>query len=219
MLKTSIKLIWILVIAMSLVSSGCDQVFPQPTATPTPTNTPEPPTPTPIPPTETPLPTPTETPTLPPTSTPFPTIPPTPTSPPPTPSGKKAIYVYFIQKKTGGTVGCGDSLVQINTGLARTDDSPFDLRQALQRLFSYRVAEFGDLYNPLYKSELSVASIEWTANNSVSVDLSGTIKLSDDPCDGSRIFAMLTMTVRQFPNITGNPRFTLNGVGIKNFLY
>ncbi len=206
----------ILLLMMGLVwlLSGCSTIFPQPT--PTPTLTPSP-TATVLP-TDTPTPLPTDTPTAMPTDTPFPTLPPLPTQPPasPTPSGGKPIYIYFIQKKSGGNVACGDSLVYYLTGKYRTTDVAADIKTALQNLFAYKTAEFGNSYNPLYQSKLQVVGVE-LMDGTVNIELSGEIKLSDDKCDGSRIFAMLQATVRQFPGV-GTPKFTLNGDGIKNYL-
>ncbi len=202
-----------LILGMMLLS-GCSTVLPQPT--PTPTLTPLP-TATPIP-TDTPTPLPTDTPTAIPTNTPFPTLPPLPTQPPasPTMAGGKPIYIYFIQKKGGGNVACGDSLVYYLTGKNRTTDVEADIKTALQNLFAYKTAEFGDSYNPLYKSKLQVVSVE-LMDGSVSIELSGEIVLSEDKCDGSRILAMLQATVRQFSGV-GTPKFSLNGDGIKNYL-
>lgn len=200
---------------LGILMSGCGVIFAEPT--PTPTATPLP-SPTPLP-TDTPTPLPTETPTPIPTNTPLPTLPPLPTQPPPTATtaGGKAIYIYFIQKKAGGNVGCGDSLVYYYSGKTRTDDVEYDIKVALQQLFAYHTAEFGDVYNPLYKSQLQVVSVE-EGGGQVIIELAGEIKLSDDKCDGSRIWAMLQAVVRQFPGV-GTPKFLLNGEGIKNFLH
>lgn len=199
---------------LGILMSGCGVVFAKPT--PTPTATPLP-TATPIP-TDTPTPLPTETPTEIPTNTPLPTLPPLPTQPPPTATtaGGKAIYIYFIQKKGGGNVACGDSLVYYYSGKTRTDDVEYDIKVALQQLFAYHTEEFGGVYNPLYKSRLQVVSVEAT-DGTVNIELSGELKLSDDKCDGSRILAMLQAVVRQFPGV-GTPKFTIDGVGIKNYL-
>jgi hypothetical protein len=220
MLKINRRAVWlILTILIMTLLSGCGQILAQPTPTPTPTNTPEPPTPTPIPPTNTPEPTATETPVPSPTDTLPP--PPTPTQvlPTSTPYGQKPIYIYFIQKNTGGNVGCGDSLVPVHTNVSTTDDMIVNVKLALQQLFFYHVEMFGNLYNPLYLSSISVSSVDYAASGQVDVELSGTFGKTGDACDGSRIFAMLQGTIRQFPEFRGNPSITLNGVGIKNWLY
>jgi len=211
---------WLLLVVLMLSTlSGCGVILPEPTATPTPTDTPEPPTETPLPPTETPLPTPTETPTLPPTNT-LPPPPPTPAPPTVTPFGQKPIYIYFVQENTGGNVGCGDSLVAIQTGLFTSDDLIYDMKRALQQLFIYKTEYFGTLRNPFYLSTISVASVSYMGSGDrVSVELSGTYEPTSDKCDGTRAFAMLTATIRQFPGVAGNPSISLNGAGIKNFLF
>ena len=217
MLRIRYRIIFFIAAALTLISlTGCSTFFPQPTATPTSTNTPEPPTSTPNP-TDTPLPTPTIEPTLQPTNTPFPTLeaPPTMTS---TPSGQKAIYIYYIQKKSGGNVACGDTLVPLTVNLYRTKSVEEDIGRALNTLFSFHSAEFGELYNPLYLSNLSVVSVSYDPTGKTVVDLKGDIKLSNDKCDSSRIFAQLVATIRQFPGIVGNPSIQLNGAGIKNYL-
>ena len=90
---------------------------------------------------------------------------------------------------------------------------------ALRNLFAYHNASVGTLYNPLYKSSLQVVGAEMSdTSNRVGVALSGSITLAEE-CDGDLIFKMITATIRQFPGPTGNPEITLNGTGIKNFLY
>ncbi|GAB4477095.1 MAG: hypothetical protein Kow0088_15550 [Anaerolineales bacterium] len=214
-MKQSVRAFYAL---FALFLAACSIVLPAPTPTPTATLAP---TATPLP-TDTPTPLPTVTPTEIPTNTPLPTLPPLPPLPteaPPTPTvlaGTKPIYIYFIQKGGGGNVACGDSLVYYYTGKYRTDNVEADIKTALQNLFFYKTAEFGGVYNPLYKSKLTVVSVE-LVDGAVEINLSGEIKLTDDPCDPNRIFAMLVATVRQFPNV-GTPKFSLNGIGIKNYL-
>jgi hypothetical protein len=136
-----------------------------------------------------------------------------------TPYGQKPIYIYFVQLKTGGNVGCGDSLVPVQTNVSTTDDMIKNVQLALQQLFLYHVANFGNLYNPLYKSEITVSSVDYGPSGQVVVELTGKYGKTDDACDGGRVFAMLQKTIRQFPGIGGNPSISLNGVGIKNWLY
>jgi hypothetical protein len=172
-----------------------------PTSTSTATYTPVPPTDTPVP-TATATLSPTETPTitatLPPTETPTPSETPTMTVPPPTPSGEDAIYVYYIQLDTGGPVACGDSLVPLNTGMARTGNVETDVTIALTRLF-YQREFFGNLYNAIFRSNMSVKSVEFEENTGlVNVYLDGTYVRSGDRCDDSRVRAQIWTTIRQF---------------------
>jgi len=174
---------------------------PSPTAAPpsqTPTDTP---TETPQPsatPTQTPLPSATPTETL----TPTPTDTPTATLPPPTPSGEDAIYIYYVQLDNGGPVGCGDTAIKINTGQWRTGDVAQDVKTALQRLFSSRYQTYGNLYNGLYASNISVDTVSFKAfDGVVSIRLSGTYGRTDDRCDNSRSRAQIWSTIRQFSGV------------------
>lgn len=211
------KIYWVILITCLLIFSagGCSKIIPTPTPMPTFTNTPEPPTPTPIPPTDTPLP-PTETPTEAPTNTPPPPPTITPIPPTATPSGKP-IYIYFIERE--GSQKCGGELVPILSGMHRTTDLIKNVEVALGQQFLYRTQNVLSLYNPLFKSKLSVADVDTgDAGNKIIAMLSGEITLNEE-CDGPSIFAILQAVIRQFPGPTGNPDITLNGIGIKNFLY
>lgn len=216
MLKAYLKVIYSLVgITAILATAGCSSLFPEPT--PTPTNTPIPPTSTPIP-TDTPIPT--ETPTEIPTSTPLPTIPPLPTASPTATKviGGKPIYFYFVLPKSGGNVACGDSLAPLTSGKYQTGDVEADIMTALQQLFSFHMAEFGELYNPLYKSNLKVDSVEFYDGTQTIVELSGDYVKTEDDCDPGRVLAMIQATIRQFPD-TGSLDINLNGAGIKNYVH
>ncbi|MCK5313475.1 MAG: GerMN domain-containing protein [Anaerolineales bacterium] len=205
-----ISKLFLLVLAMILLS-GCSSEPSEPKQQPaqetsTATYTSPPPSATPLPPTETPTPLPptetsTATLTPSPTNTPFPTETPTETLVPPTPSGEDAVYVYYIQLDTGGPVSCGDSLIKANTGVWRTGDVEKDVATALKRLF-YKREYFGNLYNPVYLSNLEVSNVSFhTYYGEVSVDLSGTYVRSGDRCDDSRVRAQVWSTVRQFPEV------------------
>jgi hypothetical protein len=206
-----------LVLLMTMLT-GCGTLIAKPTETPIPTDTPVPPTETPVPPTDTPIPTATETATLaPPTETPLPpSI--TPNPPTSTPSGKP-IYIYFVEREAGAAA-CSGTLVPLLSGAFRKeDDIEGNVMTALRNLFAYHNSFVGTLYNPLYKSKLQVVgALMDDTSNRVGVSLSGEISLAEE-CDGDLIFKMITTTIRQFPGPTGNPEITLNGTGIKNFLY
>lgn len=166
-----------------------------------PTSTPVPATETPIPPTATPTATSTSTATPLPTETPTPTETSTPTSPPPTASGEDAIYVYYILPKSDGPVGCGDSLVKINTGLYRTGDNATDIATALRNLFN-KQQYIGNLYNPVFRSNWRIDSVEFKDYEGLAnVNLSGGYVRSVDRCDDSRVRAQIWTTIRQFPGV------------------
>jgi len=98
-------------------------------------------------------------------------------------------------------VACGDSLVAANTGLERSGDVEADVRNALERLF-FKRQWFGNLYNPVYRSNLSVASVKFNSDSGlVSVYLKGTYVRSDDRCDNGRVRAQIWTTIRQFEGV------------------
>ena len=193
-------------ILMALLA-GCASSTPLlPTATqPLPSPTLPPPTATQtLTPTETLTPSPTPTETLLPTDTltPTPSETPTATLPPPTPSGEDAIYIYYIQLDTEGPVGCGDSVIKINTGQWRTGDIAQDTATALKRLFTSRYQYYGNLYNALYASNISVDSVTFKSfTGEISIRLSGTYGRTEDRCDNSRSRAQIWTTIRQFSDV------------------
>jgi hypothetical protein len=133
------------------------------------------------------------------TSTPEDT--PTATAAPPTPFGEDAIYIYMIQKDSGGKVACGDSIVPINTGLWRTGDVESDVRTALQRLFVKQQFIAG-LNNPAYLSNIQVDSVDFrNFQGIISIRLSGTYVRSGDRCDDRRVREQVWSTIRQFSGI------------------
>jgi hypothetical protein len=106
-----------------------------------------------------------------------------------------------VQLDTGGPVACGDSLVAANTGLWRSGDVEADVQSALERLF-FKRQWFGRLYNPLYLSNISVASVAFEKGSGlVSVYLKGTYVRSEDRCDNGRVRAQIWTTIRQFEGI------------------
>jgi hypothetical protein len=204
-----LTLFWTVLLITAVFLGGCaglpDQATPAiPTAAIQPaTATPVPPTETasPVPPTATASPTDTATVIPSPTETPLPTETPTPTLPPPTPSGKDAIYIYYIQLDTDGPVACGDSLVPINTGLARSGDVEADVASALKRLFS-KVKGSGELVNPAYLSNIEIESVTFKDfSGLVDVRLKGTYVRSGDHCDDWRVREQVWNTIRQFDGV------------------
>jgi hypothetical protein len=211
-----------LILALVLLSACSAPTTVAPTAVPT--NTPEPPTATLPPPTETPLPptstptstpippspTPTQTPTQVPTDTPTPTE--TPTQTPVPVSGqssvrlpaasKGTVLMYFIQLKTGGNVGCGDSALAVGTGIDTTGNIAKDVSAGLKKLFSMNFKYSGGLYNPLNISNIGVGNVKFDSKTGlISVWLHGTYKPSGDDCDNTRVKAQIWSTVRQFRDV------------------
>ncbi len=185
---------------MFVIITGCQAFAPPPT--PTSTSTPIPPTETPIPPSLTPIPpTATYTFTPPPTIPPQPTDTPVPPSPSATASGSEAIYFYVLKLESANLKVCGgETPVMINTGIARTHDSEYDVKIALQRLFSYKMEYFGELYNPLFRSSFSVGGVSRDSAGTLIVDLGGEYVKSDNKCDGARVRLQVITTCKQFPD-------------------
>lgn len=192
-------------------------------ATPTPyikyiTRTPLPATATP-PPTDTPLPSPTFT--LAPTATllfvvdsPIPTQPPQATV---TVDYHNAILVYFFNLDVKGPYGCGEQLMWINTGRAKSGNTEVDLAYALRWLFSYHNEKIGKLYNPGWKSTFAVGWIKVDKDYTINVNITGTYVPTKNDCDRTRLRDQIKMTVMQFAK-TKKVNITLNGTALADAL-
>jgi hypothetical protein len=151
-------------------------------------------------PTETATLTPTAIPTLTETASLTPTE--TPTS---TPTGfyipENAIYYYLISLDTGGTVGCGDSLVKMYSGHVRSGDTAADLATALNTVFS--VGQYpGGLFNATYPSNLSVTDVLIIGDGTVKVFMNGNYVVPASSCDASRYRSQVWATGLQFEEVT-----------------
>ena len=193
-----------------------------PTGTATSTSAPPFPTATPSLQPVTSTPTPTAAPTLTATATLAPATLAPATLAPPTPSGKDAIYIFYVQSQSGQDNGsqkkgegkgssqpkgasggtlCGDTLVAINTGLPRSGDTAADITNALKRLFS-KVKGSGSLVNPAYLSNIEVVKVDFAAFlGVVDVDLAGTYVRTGDHCDDYRVREQVWTTIRQFEGV------------------
>ena len=175
-------------------------ILPSPTATSTMTSVP---------------PTWTSTPTVLPSETPSPTSSPTPSAtlrPAARLPGRGGdVKVYLIALKTGGPIGCGDSVVPVSVGLYRSKDTAADIKAALNMLFSMKSKYYGSLYNPVSYSTFRVADINLSeASGFLTVWLSGKYKPSGNKCDNTRVKAQIWSTAKQFGGITGT-NFYING--------
>jgi hypothetical protein len=201
-----------------LLLSGCGLLQ---TPAPTPTATPIPPTAT-LPPTATYTPIPTETPTPEPSPTPTVTYTPLPTetaTPTATATVTKVpgnvkegnvIYVYMIQKDSGGPIGCGDTAIPILTGYARSGDVALDARYAMANLW-VKSEWVAGLYNPAFRSNVMVTDVRFKpGSGELVVDLTGTYVRSGDRCDNARVRAQVWQTLRQFPGVK-SVKVLLNG--------
>lgn len=213
-MKPSLKIGCVLLIMFIITScSSADQVQ-EASPTPPPTNTPIPPTVTPVPPTLTPTATYTNTPTTSPTATgtntPTSTSTSTPTSTATqtlTPevkvnTGSNLIVRYLVHQGTGGSAGCGDSLVPVSADHLRTGDVNEDVKLAINSLFKTGTKYVGDLYNPLYQSKLRATDVKLKkSTGNVTIHLTGSFTKPKDDCDKLLYRAQVWDTVRQFPEV------------------
>lgn len=100
--------------------------------------------------------------------------------------------------RSGRKVGCGDSVLPVEVTLPRRQPA---LEGALRALLamSERTDPASGLYNPLYASRLTVASVA-RAGAQARVDLKGYLELGGE-CDDPRILAQLQETALQFPDV------------------
>jgi hypothetical protein len=214
------KISWLkiltLVFAIGLLTS-CASLAPSPTATA-------------IPPTETPVPTATDTPTATftltpsetPTATPTETVTPsetptatassTPTETPtltatptqtvgPAWSDPNAIRIYVTHLGTGGPLACGDTLVGISSGFARTGDVKEDIRIAVNTLFASG-QKVGAYHNATYPSKFRVSEVNFKkSSGTAEITLKGSYVKPSDYCEGRRYREQVWATARQFPEV------------------
>ena len=203
--------LFLLVIFAACSSNAVDQ----------PTNAPELPTNTLVPQTDTPLPststptttntstltatftvTPTNTSTPTPTEEPTATLTATNTAAPQAGSPSNVIVKYLVLQGTGGSTGCGDSLVPVSVGFDRTGDVKEDVKIAITSLFSTGSQYAGDLYNPLFQSKLRVNDVSFNqAAANVTIHLAGSFTKPKEDCDKLLYRAQVWSTARQFPEV------------------
>ena len=129
---------------------------------------------------------------------------PTPTiEPSPTPVQKGVIY-YLVAMDTGGSLGCGDSLIPVYTGIPTSGSLEKDIHNSLHALLKLKVKDFGGYYNPLHNAHLSTAGVTFhkDSGNAV-VKLSGSIPKPKDECEYHRVRGVLWETVRHYRDVKG----------------
>jgi hypothetical protein len=190
---------------------------PPPTATLLPTDTPlPPPTETPLPPTATFTPAPTET------ATPVPFTPTWTFTPVPSATLTKiafedAIWVYYIAPADKGG-GCGEEAVPFSIGLPKTGLVANDAAEAIRRLLSYRNPTFGNYFNPIGYSAISLNSVEFDAGTgNLTVMMNGTYTPPEGGCDASHVKMQVFRTARQFKEVKGTD-IMMNGVAFNDIL-
>jgi len=213
-LPSTIKLAFLLAIILLIAACSSIDNTQQIEVTQPPSDTPVPPTDTPVPATNTPTATVTHTPTSSPTATPTDTSTPTATEEPtatPTATATavpqaaapaNVLVKYLVHQGTGGSTGCGDSLVPVSTGFLPTGDIKEDVKIALNSLFSTGSKYVGNLYNPLYQSNLRVGKVEFRkSTGELTIYLNGRFTKPKDECDKKLYRAQVWDTARQFPEV------------------
>jgi cytoskeletal protein RodZ len=209
-LKCSLLIFFMFIVAACSASAGEQATFtPEP-----PTSTAVPPTDTPVPPTSTATPTETSTATTTPTVTMTNTASPTLTEEPTATSTatntavpqagipSNVIVKYLVLQGTGGSTGCGDSLVPVSAGFVRTGDIKEDVKIAITSLFTTGTKYAGNLYNPLFQSKLRVTDVSFKKNSgNVTIRLTGSFTKPKEDCDKLLYRAQVWSTARQFPEV------------------
>jgi len=98
--------------------------------------------------------------------------------------------------KSGKQIGCGDSLVSVDTTVNDIDL----IKGSLTKLLSIKEQNYGEsgLYNALYQSSLTIEDIKDDRNaGMISIYLTGNYKLGGT-CDAPRFEEQLTATAAQF---------------------
>ena len=130
-------------------------------------------------------------------------------SPPPTytpePSGgpapvKNALLYFLILKDTGGPVGCGDSLIAVNSGVARARTLEENIINVLNALFSLKTEYSDGLYNAMYKSDLRAKRVELDGRIAY-VYTKGTVVKPKEDCDKERFRVQVWATVENFSDV------------------
>ena len=123
-------------------------------------------------------------------------------SPPPSPTAtlppsSYGIYYILIAKDTGGPFGCGDSLIRYYPGIWVNGDMEEDILTALNALFSNHNQYVGDLYNPMYQSQIRAKGVEMVGGE-VIVQLNGSLVRPKDSCESQRMRDQVWYTISQF---------------------
>jgi hypothetical protein len=128
---------------------------------------------------------------------------------------KSSANIYLIaledNGKSGPVVGCGDSLVEIET-------QGLDAQAALQLLLDNHKQWYGQsgLYNALYQSDLKIKRFESKAGK-LEVDLTGNMLLGGE-CDNPRVNDQLKATIRQSTTESTQVVIKINGTLLDDLL-
>ena len=127
---------------------------------------------------------------------------PTPTlEPSPTPK-QKGVFYYLVALDTGGSVGCGDSLVPVYAGVPSSGDLEKDIHTSLHGLTKLKIKDLGGYYNPLHNAHLAIGKIKFHEDSgNVEVHFSGSIPKPKDECEYHRVRGALWETVRHYRRV------------------
>jgi hypothetical protein len=132
---------------------------------------------------------------------------------PTTSTSSAKIYLIALEDKgiSGPAVGCGDSLITVET---QTKDA----QAALQMLLQNHNQWYGQsgLYNALYQSDLKINRFESKAGK-LEVDLAGNLLLGG-VCDTPRVNDQLKATIRQSTTDTSPVIIRINGKLLEDLL-
>jgi len=132
------------------------------------------------------------------TPEPTPTIEPSPTA------KQKGVIYFLVAKDTGGSLGCGDSLIPVYTGIPTSGSLEKDIHNGLHTLLKLKVKDFGGYYNPLHNAHLSTGGVTFHKDSgNVKVELNGSIPKPEDECEYHRVRGVLWETVRHYRDVTG----------------
>lgn len=111
------------------------------------------------------------------------------------------VNIYFIQPNSG-TGTCGDRVIAVGSGEKISGNIARDVAAGLRKLFSYKQAYYGDLYNSLATSKLRVERVEFNKKSGlIEVYFGGDLDRPRDTCEKARVKAQIWSTIRQFPEV------------------
>ncbi|MEK6221047.1 MAG: hypothetical protein N2D54_02240, partial [Chloroflexota bacterium] len=151
-------------------------------------------------PTLTPTITPTQTPTSTPTITPTPTPSLTPTLAASATRDPNGMKYWLLRENTGGSVGCGDTLAFINTGIPPSGDAIKDIRTVFTAQFAPKGEYFFGLYNPLHGSNATIEDIFVDGNGYVMI-ASGFIDRGPKGCRWDQIRVIVKQAKQTIPDV------------------
>lgn len=112
------------------------------------------------------------------------------------------IVVYLVFLGGGSEDTCNGYTVPVPTGIPASGEIKRDVTTALNYLFSIGVQYSRNLYNPLYRSKLTVNSVEFKkTSNDITIYMSGSFSKPKTDCDKRLYRAQVWDTIRQFPEV------------------